>query len=88
MGMSTYVRGVLDDKEYENMLDIYNACKKANVEIPEEVLEYFQDIEPNGGKVVEVQYEEEDSNDYSLSYIVDLSKLDKKIKKIIFTNSW
>jgi hypothetical protein len=91
MSMSTYVRGIIPaDERYKEMLSIYNACKKAQVTIPEEVMEFFIRNEPDpNGMVIEIQRSlKELHEDGCNGFIVDISKLPKNVKLIKFVNSW
>lgn len=89
MSMSSWVVGVvLPDAEYKKMLAVWKACEKAGVEVPQRVEEYFEGEEPDGkGLTVEIPHEEYNA-EMQNGFEVELSKLDPKIKKIRFVNSY
>jgi uncharacterized protein YfbU (UPF0304 family) len=91
MSMITYVRGIIPaDEKYKEMLSIYNACEKAQVTIPEEVMEFFNRGNPNpNGMEIEIKRSlKEVHEDGCNGFIVDISKLPKNVKLIKFVNSW
>ena len=89
MGMSTYIRGFKPpDKKWEAMKKIYDACQEAEMEIPDEVQEYFNYEEPDeAGVEVEIETKEY-ANDDQEGLEVDLDKIPKGVMTIRFTNSW
>lgn len=93
MGMSTHVVGIRPrDEKYVDMLTIWAACKKMNVEIPKDVRSYFNDEPPavGGGVIVELskksvsKYSEESRDGLD----VDLSNLPPDVKILRFYNSY
>ncbi len=93
MSMSTHVIGIKPpDDDYRKYKNIYDACVRANVQIPEEVDKFFDYQEPDDeGVLVEIEengaaYEYNDNS--SSGYEVDLSLLPKDVKVIRFYNSW
>lgn len=92
MSMSTCVMGFRPpDEKYEQMKEIWLACKKAKVEIPEEVSDFFEDMDPDdAGIKVGLSKEccREYSGDMEEGYEVDITKLPKDVKIIRFVNSW
>lgn len=95
MGMSSYVVGFRPaDKKWEEMLAIWNMCKKAKVAIPEEVIDFFDDCDPNGKPGLDVSLPEDAVEEYNhdkhcqSGYTVDVSKLPKDVRYVRFINSW
>lgn len=92
MGMSTYVVGFRPaDKKWEEMLAIWNMCKKAKVAIPDEVVDFFDDCDPNGKPGLEIEIEgalEEYTSDYQNGFTLDVTKLPKDVRYVRFINSY
>jgi len=96
MGMSTYVYGIVPaDEHFKKMKAIYDQCAAMGVSCPPEVLEFFGDDEPPDDSGILVWMEEkQDSalteyyNDGQSGFEIDIAKLDPKIKKLRFVNSW
>lgn len=89
MSNSYSVVGIKDtDYRYQKMANIYFTCKEANVTIPDEVLDFFNDKEPNGmGVTVDITA----SMVQGLGekhFDVDLKGLNKDIRYIRFTISY
>jgi hypothetical protein len=74
------------------MKAIYDACEEADVPIPEEVDDYFEQDRPDvAGVRVDIMKTEavKEWHDSSASgYIVDITKLPKDVTIIRFENSW
>lgn len=89
MGMSSHVIGIrAPDSKWQRMKAIWDACDLAEVNVPDEVLDYFEGEEPNPlGVEVElngcVNGVDEEGQD---GFVVDLSKLPKDITHIKFYN--
>lgn len=85
MSMSSRVVGIKKpDEKFAKMKAVYDACNSANVEIPDEVYDYFGDEEPNcNGVVVEIP-KSATTKITDLSFEIDLEKLDKDIKILRF----
>lgn len=92
MSMSTYVRLVrAPDEKFQKMRTIYETCKSAGVDIPDEVERFFewerpQDLgvifDPPGEAVTQ-------SSDGSREFFdVDVSKLPDGVTHVRFVNSW
>lgn len=88
MGISLNVHGIIPkDKKYESYESIYKKCNELNIECPDAVLEFFDEIgfpnaddterrTPEGYLINLNEY-------YSISYVlIDLDKIDKNIKFI------
>lgn len=92
MGMSTYVQGLKPKTaEYQTMLDIYIACRKINIEVPKEIIDFFDGEICEDGIVTEVPKEaiREYADDYCREFFeVDLAKLPLDVTKIRFVNSY
>lgn len=91
MGMSTHVVGFRPaDDLWHKMESAYRACEKAGVPIPPEVSRFFDYDGPGDRPGKEVSIEgavKEYSNDYSLGFEVDLTKLPKDVTVLRFYNS-
>jgi hypothetical protein len=91
MGMSTHITGFKEpDDTWKKYKKIYDACIEANVDIPDEVDEYF-DGEPPDDSGVEVGLGgclEEFSDESSAGYEVNLKIIPNHVTKIRFYNSW
>lgn len=93
MGMNIGAYGIKPKtKEYEQKLQIYNLCKEQKVEIPEEIINFFDGDPCKEGILVKLddiegalEYPEEDDCEIIQ---VDISKLPKEIKKIRFQIWW
>jgi hypothetical protein len=93
MGMCTHVEGVIPaNARYNQMLSIYNECRRAGVTIPVEVDGFFQGEEPDGkGIVLELNKHAccyEYNNDSCVGFEIDITKLPQEVKFIRFFNSY
>lgn len=95
MGMNTYVEGIKPaDEKFKKMLDIYNACDVAGVQIPEEVNRFFNGETPDEAGVKE--YLSVSKTPYLSEYFADMQEgievrvdeIPDDIKIIRFINSW
>jgi len=92
MGMSTYVVGYIKaDDTWNKMKQIWDSCTDANVEIPDEVLEFF-DHEPPGnlpGREVDIsEAVTEYKDDMKDGYDVEIYKLPPSIHVVRVYNSY
>jgi len=92
MGMSSHVIGFRDpDEKWKQMKDIYDSCKQANVEPPDEVNKFFN-WEPPEKEGIKVNIDEicESYSPYDVTegFKIEISKLPKNITHICFWNSW
>ena len=89
MSMSTHIIGFIPpDKKWKEMKAIYDACVKANIEVPEAVNEFFNGYPPDPkGRYVEVQSEKYNAEGQG-GIEIELSKIPKNVKFIRFYNSW
>ncbi len=93
MGMSTYIIGYKPpDKKWNEMKEVWDSCEKANIDIPEEVLDFFEGetptdlgVEVNLEKLDCVQEVKEDMRE---GFQVDITKIPKDVKYIKFVNSY
>lgn len=83
MGMDVYVRGVIEPNEgYKKMYAVYEACKDAGVNVPDEVLEYFGDDTPTpSGMRVKIPTKRL-PGEYDNAIEIDLKSLRSDISKI------
>lgn len=90
--MSTHVVGIRPrDEKYVDMVCIWAACKKRNIEVPEDVRTYFNDEPPSDkGVIVELFKESvtKYTDDYRNGLDVDLSNLPPDVKVLRFYNSY
>jgi hypothetical protein len=95
MSMSTYVSGLIPavDPKFQQMFDIQQACDRAKVQAPQEVINYFagKDINEKGQMVIGLRQHacctkiDEDSMD---GFIVDVTLLPTGVRYIRFENSY
>jgi type IV secretory pathway TraG/TraD family ATPase VirD4 len=91
MGMSTHVVGIKPaDEKFNQMRSLWEACEKARVTIPLEVVEFFGGETPDeAGVIVDLENAVQPWRDDSADgYEVDITKLPKDVKIIRFYNSW
>lgn len=89
--------GVIPEKtqKYENMLAVFEACKKAGVEYPKEVVDFFElneytseYVPPQDGMETEITNTEiisKEGNEETIDgavYTIDISKIPEKFKKL------
>lgn len=94
MGMTTHIVGFKPaDEKWRAMKAALDACKKANIPIPLQVAEFFNDDDPSelgvrvdlaiNCKAVTVHNKHSEGG-----FEVDLTKLDPDIKILRFFNCW
>lgn len=78
------------DEKWEKMRAIWKACEDAEIEIPDEVVAYFDDEEPDeSGVVVELPIVEwSDDCDEDSGYELRVSDIPKDVVTIRIYNSW
>ena len=93
MSMSTHIVGFKPvDEKWHAMKKIWVACVEVSIEIPEEVLQYFQFKEPDeSGVMVEIEdhscvYGYQD--DSQAGFEVNVKDLPKDVTAIRFYNAW
>ncbi len=91
MGMYSYVYGIKPaDEKFKKMLDIYKLCQESDVEIPDEVDDFF-DGEPPDEKGVHIDLKDITKpcgGDMEEGFEVDITDLPKDVKIIRFINSY
>lgn len=96
MGMSTHVVGFKPaDETWLKMKAVYDACRSAEIKMPDAVLEFFGYTAPDSAGV-EIDKEalfkcgalSEWSRDGAEGFEVEISKLPPHVKTIRFFNSW
>ena len=88
MSTSYYVIGMHPpDERWAEMKAIWDACKKADIEIPDDVLEFFDDREPDP-KGIEVDIPSSEGNgEYRDWYTLLVSDIPKNVTEIRFVIS-
>ena len=89
MGMSTWVKGIRPpDDKWKKMKAIWDACDKADIDVPDEVDDFFEG-EPPDEKGVVVDIKEHRYSENSRAGIeVYIDELPKDVKIIRFVNAW
>lgn len=93
MSTSFHVVGfVPPDAKWKKMKEVHDACRKARIDVPKEVCEFFNDEEPDDAGV-EIDLMEHEccsdaGEDMVDGYEIDLTKLPKDVTKIRFTISY
>lgn len=92
MGMSTHVKGFRPaDEQWEKMKQIWETCEEADVPIPKEVEEFFDDEEPGDRPGMEIDLGDavsEYNADMMDGYEIDITKLPPGVKIIRVYNSY
>jgi hypothetical protein len=96
MGMSTHVVGFKPpDDKFKKMKAAWDACKLAGVNPPKEVLQYFNDCEPDPSGVeideatlTKAEAVKEWGNDHGAGFEIDVRKLPKDVVIVRVYNSW
>ena len=92
MSVYSYIQGLKPKtEEYENKLQIYKLCRKANVNVPEEVEKYFDGEICEEGILTDIPQDavKEYADDCCRDFLeVDLTKIPSDITKIRFVNSY
>ncbi|MNS67987.1 hypothetical protein D3C72_1012510 [compost metagenome] len=98
MSLSVHVYGIkAPDEKWQAMKKIWDACIEANIQIPQEVLVYFDYEDPDPlGVVIDLKNNKDISALIPLGedpwqtngFIVDITKLPPDIKWIKFENSF
>jgi hypothetical protein len=48
MGMHTYIKGFIEkDEKFKSMMEVWDACRNANIDAPDSVYDYFDGFSPN-----------------------------------------
>ena len=102
MSMNTHIYGIKPpDKKWKAMKAVWDACEKANIEKPDEVLAFFdQGVPDDAGVLVNMEeldccteFDKEGEQGFEQGFEIDIEKmaksqLTKDIKIIRFCNSW
>lgn len=91
MGMSTHVIGFKPpDQKWKDMKAIWDTCNKADIEVPEDVGDFFGWEEPDvRGVETEIPMEEwQDIDGAGMGYEIEVAKIPKGVKFLRFYNSW
>ncbi len=97
MGMSTNVIGFRPpDDQWKKMKAIWDSCKEAGIDPPEEVEDFFESDPDEKGIEIKLSALSDDShecctewsNANAEGYEVEVSKIPKNITHIRFYNSW
>jgi hypothetical protein len=92
MGTSTHILGIKPpDEDFKKMFKAYKACIDAEVDVPKEVLEFFNYIDPDpSGIVVDLPADckKPYNTDNEQGFEINIKDLPKDIKIIRFYNSW
>lgn len=91
MSMSTYIKGFrLPDEKWRSYKKIYDACMTAGINPPKEVIDFFNDKEPDdsGVEINLSDIAEAWSDESSEGFQIEIAKLPKDIKIIRFYNNW
>lgn len=76
------------DAEFKKMLDAYNACVAAGVEVPKKVYEFFNHSNPDP-RGLELRLKEEHGlSKVQYGFDVELAKLPKNVKILKFVLSY
>lgn len=88
MSMSTGIFGLKPpDETWKKMKAIWDACKTAGIEPPDEVAEFFEEEPDEKGQQAEIPHSEW-SDDYRSGIEIEVAKIPKGVKIIRFYNSW
>lgn len=84
MDVSVKVVGVTNnqDPQFKQMFAVYQACKAADVEIPDAVIDYFDDEEPNPDGLEVAIPVEKSSGEMKYFYDFNIKKLPKNVESI------
>ena len=96
MSMSTFVEAYKPpDEKWRAMKSVWDACARAEVDPPDEVLDFFEEEKPDkaGVRIDHFKMEKagiikEWGDDGRSGYELDLEKLPEGVKVLRFYNSW
>ncbi len=93
MSMSTYVKGIIPpDETWLKMKAIYDSCIEADIEVPDKVMEFFDNEEPdNAGVVIDLGRRyicRKWQDDMSEGYELDVKDIPEGVQTLRFYNSW
>ena len=89
MSMSTHIIGFRPtDERWKKMKAIWDSCEEMNINIPDEVSEFFQGEKPDPTGI-EVSLPNRKWNDeYREGFEIDVKAIPKNVTIIRFYNSW
>lgn len=89
MGMSTHVTGFRPpDDDWKKMKAVYDSCKEAGIDPPEEVDDFFEGLPPDeAGVEVDLIYHEW-TDDGCEGYEIHVDEIPAGVKIIRFYNAW
>lgn len=93
MSMSTIIKGFRPpDEEWKRKVAVYRACKEADIDVPEEILKFFNWESPDrNGVLVDLMRHDSVSewgDECSSGFEVDIRKLPQDLHILRFYNSW
>ena len=92
MGLSTHAVGFRPaDEAWDRMLLVWNACRHANVDVPEIVRHFFGDEDPTDKPGMEVEIDDairDWSSESAKGFEVDVTKLPDGVRFVRFYNAW
>ena len=89
MAMSTKVQGIVPpDDKWHNMKKIWDSCEAENIAIPDEVLDYFKEEDPNPEGIVVDIASTKSGRDMEDWHEVTVADIPDNVKIIRFINSW
>lgn len=88
--MSTHVTGFAPaDEQWAKMKAAWDACIAADVPVPDEVVDFFGDEEPDpAGVEVELPLREWNGGLAGAGYELDVSAIPSQVQVLRFYNSW
>lgn len=93
MGMSTHIVGFKPaDEKWQQMKEALEACRRADVEVPDEIDQFFNYEDPDEAGV-RVEIEDTDAvsewhDEAGSGYDIDVSKLPTDVTLVRVWNSW
>ena len=92
MGMSTNVIGFREpDETWRKMKEVYDACKIANVDIPNEVDNFFNGEPPSDVGVevdIDIICEPYAPHEVAEGFKIEIARIPDNVTHICFWNSW
>jgi len=96
MSMSTHVVGIIPpDEDWRKMKAVYDSCIAADVEVPDNVMDFFDGDEPDdAGAVIYLSTKQyatvcrEWSDEGSEGYELDVADIPENVKTLRFFHSW
>lgn len=76
------------DEKWKEMKAVWDACKAANVEIPDAVGDFFDDDEPDPKGIAIDLLSSEHSDEFRNWHTLSISDIPNNITEIRFVESW